>query len=96
MKKLRLDAESLRVETFEAVEMETGRRGTVRARGFTEEPGCTEADSCLVSCNTCYTSPYTCDGAHTCWDPTCNYATNCPDTYGVTCPWECRTQGVIC
>jgi hypothetical protein len=96
MKKLRLDAEALRVESFEPAGAHAARRGTVRGRGFTEEPGCTEYESCIGTCNTCYTYDYTCEAVQTCWNPTCDYGTNCPQTYGVTCPWECRTQGVIC
>jgi hypothetical protein len=47
-----------------------------------------------TGCGIMYTLNYTCEG-NTCDNHTCNWARDCPDTWGVTC-LECRTQGVVC
>jgi hypothetical protein len=58
MKKLRLDLETLSVESFDATPREGRVRGTVRARSAFTEEGCPteqctapELGSCASSCN---------------------------------------------
>ncbi len=46
MKKLRLDVNSLEVETFAALADDTAPRGTVEAMNHTQEYLCTKADTC--------------------------------------------------
>lgn len=85
MRKLKLDTDNLRVESFDPVaEMGPGR-GTVAARAFTEAT-CYQF-TCRVTCNrdavtcngdTCVTVCYTCE-------------TNC-----VSCPSVCNTCYTAC
>jgi hypothetical protein len=96
MRKLRLTLDDLAVESFDPTPLRAQEEGTVRGREESEDSGYnTMCGTCRTDCGTCYTVNYTCEG-HTCGDPTCDWGWNCPQTYGVTCPVECQTQGVIC
>lgn len=70
MKKIRLEIERLRVESFEAAPEKDGGRGTVRAREVTmrDEQTCdrTCGDSGIVMCDATFC------------DPSCVYHATCP------------------
>lgn len=92
MKKLSLDVDEIRVESFAPAEDEAGRRGTVRGRAQSEMETRGE-----YTCSPCYTYDYSCiEYGPTCWDRTCDWGYDCPESFGVTCPDFCRTEGVIC
>ena len=86
MQKLRLELESLAVESFET-HAGAGPRGTVQAFASvgdstcryaicyyeTYAPGCTWGDTCAYTCQNCPTNHATCGNTcnHTCDDHTC-------------------------
>jgi hypothetical protein len=77
MKKLKLDIDQLRVDSFGADAGEEGR-GTVRGHDFTE----------LATCNfRHWTCGITCNGGSACGGDT----SNCPNTYVQTCFPVCTT-----
>ncbi|HEY7769514.1 hypothetical protein [Longimicrobium sp.] len=74
MKRLKLDVETLQVESFESVSPASGMRGTVRAHGKATQETC----GCTEGWDTCYTVPDSC--ANTCIDPGatgCGYFSQC-------------------
>lgn len=83
MKKLRLDLDSLEVESFDTAEADE-KRGTVQARA-TAYPG---GPSCV---NTCNVNDWTCwesCGYGTCAGATCDGAWTCPTCEQTIC-WSC-------
>ncbi|HEX6909711.1 MAG TPA: hypothetical protein VF142_04940 [Longimicrobium sp.] len=50
MKKLRLDLDGIRVETFATVDARLAERGTVHGLNHTREIYCTKGDTCRTSC----------------------------------------------
>lgn len=89
MKKLRLDTESLRVDSFRTADEAGGKPGTVH--GY--KPPCTCFDSCL-----CKTAYYQCGtGPHTIYSCDYTYNESCVRT-AIDCPdtsWEqCGTPPV--
>ncbi len=91
MEKLTLRIDDLRVESF-ATGTEGGEPGTVHANHHTgnhETCANTCPQTCRITCpETCFLS---CNGAATCVEPTCGYATcDCTDTEPyVTCVQPC-------
>lgn len=82
MRKLKLDADTLRVESFAPASEAEERRGTVRGHDFTE----------LATCNfRHWTCGITCNGGSACGGDT----SNCPNTYAQTCFPVCAT-GDVC
>ena len=90
-KKLRLDPETLAVESFDAVPEPTAERGTVRGRlGSTFDQflcectyGGIDNGTCDVSCNgTCLAGQQTCDGHDTCGRFSDPYCPTGPGAYG--------------
>jgi hypothetical protein len=68
MKKLELNLDEIRVESFHPAAPE-GRAGTVRGHGSSEDPSCTyENRSECVNCNTIYSCNITCFDSCSCGD----------------------------
>ncbi|HEX6749763.1 MAG TPA: hypothetical protein VF092_20900 [Longimicrobium sp.] len=86
MKKLRLDPESLRVDSFAPRADEDGRGGTVVGHLLL-----TVAETCYRQ----YTCGKTCFDAQTCRIECQSGGYACPDTYYVTCIPVCNT-GEFC
>lgn len=85
MRKLKLDTETLRVETFPASEPLEAQRGTVRARNYTDCCG-TGAGSCLQgeTEGSCMHTGYPCHETHYNWY-----------TCGVSCWYACLQTGCM-
>lgn len=78
MKKLKLEPETLRVETFEP-ERASGERGTVRGHASSAPYACqfmcfSGVTACMTQCN-CPSNNALCRNADTC---TCSTAATCP------------------
>ncbi|MFL5384004.1 MAG: hypothetical protein ACJ8GN_15895 [Longimicrobiaceae bacterium] len=77
MKKLKLEIESLSVETFAAQDRAPAGAGTVRGQQFTDAVTCRESCGCPVT-----------DLAHTCTCPDTSNYNPCFCTEWQTC-WDC-------
>jgi hypothetical protein len=85
MKKLRLDLDSVAVETFEA-EAVTAKRGTVHAQGPGTDPGfCAPSFDWYCSYGQGCTWP-----AYTCGGPNCAPNTDYTQCFGATCDLSCE------
>lgn len=105
MKKIRLDLDMLSVETFSTTGDEADSRGTVKARGDTEEAGgCESIDYCQVTLNCPATNATkecgTCNTDYdSCYAPSCavTICDTCLTCRGNTCDgarscscWPCQ------
>lgn len=92
MKKLKLDLDNLRVDSFDTTPAEgNGGRGTVFGHAESFQYGCTDGascDSCAGSCGTCEAS--CCGTCNTCYT---NCGT-CPCDY--SCNGSCYSCGGSC
>ncbi len=87
MKKLRLDLDAIRVESFDTTAPKAAAAGTVRGHsGYESCWGVT----CSVTCaGTCY-GQYTCEAYNTCAH-TCDLVNTC-DTCATLCEYTCNGQ----
>ena len=85
MKKLKLDAANLHVESFAPVPEPGASQGTVAAHEFTEST-CNQQFTCGPTCDP---DAFSCNGAYTCYGP------RCPLSQYPTCMPVCHT-GEIC
>lgn len=98
MKKIVLNPDALRVESFETTDRAVERRGTVHAAGASEDTACESGELTCGTCGFTYcldpscgppcepTFPYSCNG--TCIDETCGPGCGpmTEDTCLLTCP----------
>lgn len=95
MRKLRLDMDELRVESFDTTAAGGARRGTVRGNADgvasaepdtcqSQDAQCSDDSNCAQSCPwTCAGDPVSCGGS---CEGSCH---TCPDTCGRTCGETC-------
>lgn len=76
MKKIALSLDALHVESFPTTENASAHRGTVRAAGASEDPGCQSQE---ITCGTC--------GFTHCLEPSCGWG--CEPTIGDSCGGTC-------
>ncbi len=95
MKKLKLDFDDLKVESFETTDGPPGGHGTVR--GYASEScggtcylNCTYQESCAGTCEPYCITNESCEG--TCFEQHCTNNTDCGQN---TCDYSCDT-GVCC
>lgn len=80
MKKIALDMETLRVESFETTAAAADRKGTVHAAGESEDTGCESQG--LTYCGSC--------GPTDCLDPSCGPP--CEPTFPSSCEGTCMGE----
>jgi hypothetical protein len=92
MKKLKLDFDDLKVESFQTPDVPPGVHGTVKGYDVSDSCGgtcfvmCTGQQSCAGTCVPVCVTNQSCDG--TCFEQHCTNNTDCGQN---TCDWSCDT-----